>query len=140
MTSLSRRLLLCAFGFLLVVPAVGQGAFPYDRDMLLDARPMRPGKRMPGLSVASDGRATIDLWCRSIPGRVEVSGDAVKIEAAELPPDPPAQQSAGQCTPERMAADEAMRASLLGATNWRLKGQAVEFTGAGTLLYRPMTN
>ncbi|MBV9346935.1 MAG: hypothetical protein JOZ70_14075 [Pseudolabrys sp.] len=125
--------------------AAGSGAalaqeFPFNRDLLLDARPMRPGKRMPGISVAPDGSAVLDLWCRSIPARVTIGGDTVEVEAPELPAEPPAQQSAGQCTPERMAADEAMRMFLLGATNWRRKGDAVEFSGAATLLFRPMTN
>ena len=139
-TSLWRPLLLCAFGVLAVLPAAGQGAFPYGRDLLLDARPMRPGKRMPGLTVAPDGRAAIDLWCRSVGAQVTVTGDTVRIEIAELPPEPPAQQSRDQCTPERMSADETLRQTLLGATEWRLKGEAVELKGAATLLYRPMTN
>src|SRR5438309_781969 len=34
-----------------------QSAFPYDRDMVLDARPMRGSKRVPILAIAEGGEA-----------------------------------------------------------------------------------
>ena len=47
--------------------------FPFDQDLLLDAARMPPRQRVPILNVATDGRATIDLWCRSVSGRVQLS-------------------------------------------------------------------
>ena len=47
-----------------VVPAIAQSEFPYDRDLMLDSRAMRGGKRVPVLSIEQNGRAQIDLWCK----------------------------------------------------------------------------
>lgn len=41
-------------------PAHAQAEFPYDRVLLLDVAPMRPLKRVPILTVAADGSATIE--------------------------------------------------------------------------------
>ena len=49
-----------AFGLLLVSAAQAQ-EFPYDRDLVLDARPMRGSKRVPILSGDASGAAQIDL-------------------------------------------------------------------------------
>src|SRR5690242_13349662 len=91
--------------FLACGVAVAAEPFPFDQDFLLDAVPMRPGKRMPGLNVEPNGNARIDLWCRTVAARVEISDAAIKLEAGPLPEGPPEMQSAGQCTPERMQAD-----------------------------------
>ena len=63
----------------LVAPAVAQSAFPYDRDLVLDARAMRGGKRVPVLSVEQNGRAQIDLWCKRGDGQAAIAGDAITI-------------------------------------------------------------
>jgi len=76
--------------------------FPFDQELLLDAAPMRPGKRMPLLTVEPNGTARIDLWCRTVAARMELSEAAMKIEAGPLPEGQPDMMSAGQCTPERM--------------------------------------
>jgi hypothetical protein len=60
--------------------ALAADEFPFDRELLLDAAPMRPGKRMPVLNVAPDGNATIGLWCKTVTARVEISDAAIKIE------------------------------------------------------------
>jgi hypothetical protein len=103
-------LLICGTG------AAGE-PFPFGQELLLDAAPMRPGKRMPILTVEANGDARIDLWCRTVPARVEVADMAIKIEAAPLPEELPAMQGAGQCTPERIKADEEMLAKFRPATN-----------------------
>jgi hypothetical protein len=82
--------------------------FPFGQELLLDAEPMRPGKRMPILIVEENGNARIDLWCRTVPARVEIADTSVKVEAGPLPEELPAMQGAGQCTPERIKADEDM--------------------------------
>jgi hypothetical protein len=122
-------LLTCGAG----VPAE---TFPFDRELLLDAAPMRPGKRMPILAVESNGNARIDLWCRSVPARVETSDAAIKIEAGPLPEDMPAMQSAGQCTPERLQADEEFLATLTQMTGWRRVGDGIVLEGPKTLIFR----
>jgi heat shock protein HslJ len=110
--------------------------FPYDHELILDARPMRPAKRMPMLTVAPSGNATIDLWCKTVSGRVELSGGAIRIETAPLPEEMPAMMSDGQCTPERMQADADLLAALGQVTAWRKRGTALTLTGATTLRFR----
>jgi hypothetical protein len=115
---------------------VSAETFPFDRELLLDAPPMRPGKRMPMLAVEPDGNARIDLWCKTVPARVEISDAAIKIEAGPLPEDMPAMQSAGQCTPERIQADEEFLTTLTQATGWRRAGDGIVLEGPKTLKFR----
>lgn len=112
------------------------GSFPYDRDLLLDAEPMRPAKRVPILNVASDGGAIIDLWCKTVSGRVELSDSAIRIEPGPLPEALPSYMSAGQCTPERMQADQDVLAALMQVTNWERRGNTVLLNGAASLRFR----
>ena len=70
--------------------------FPFDQETLLDAAPMRPGKRMPILLVEPSGNAKIDLWCKSVPARIEISDMAMKIEPGPMPEGLPEMLSAGQ--------------------------------------------
>jgi len=106
--------------------------FPYDREFVLDARPMSSAKRLPGLEVAAGGAATIDLWCNSGRGQVVVAADTVTIILGPM--------SKRQCDPERMQGDEDLRAALEEVTSWRLEGEVLVLVGARTLRYRLMTN
>jgi hypothetical protein len=116
--------------------ATAADQFPFDQELVLDAAPMRPAKRMPILTVEPNGHAKIDLWCRTVPARVEISDATIKIEAGPLPEDLPAMQSAGQCTPERMQADEEMLAALVQVTGWRREGEGVVLEGSRELKFR----
>lgn len=124
----------------LMLLACGTGApaepFPFDQELLLDAAPMRPGKRMPVITIEPNGNARIDLWCRTVPAQVEISDAAIKIESGPLSEDLPAMQSAGQCTPERMQADEELLAMLTQMTAWRRAGQGIVLEGPTTLKFR----
>jgi heat shock protein HslJ len=121
--------------------AVGAGRaaepFPFDQELLLDARPMPPVKRVPVLMVAPNGAATIDLWCKTVKGRVELSNDEIRIEPDPLPDDLPRYMSAGQCTPERMQADADTLAVLAQVTSWRRQGGAIVLVGPQPLKFRP---
>jgi hypothetical protein len=110
--------------------------FPFDQDFLLDAAPMRPGKRMPGINVEPNGSARIDLWCRTVAARIEISDAGIKVEAGSLPENPPEMQSAAQCTPERMQADEELFASLAQVTAWRREGESIVLEGPKPLRFR----
>ena len=68
--------------------------------------------------------------------QVEISEATIKIEAGPLPEDLPAMQSAGQCTPERMQADEEMLAALVQVTGWRREGEGVVLEGSKELKFR----
>jgi hypothetical protein len=126
-------------GFAAVAPA-NDGRFPYDLELLMDTRPMPPGKRMPSMTVAQDGRALLDLWCRSVRGVVEVGAGTVAIQAEPLPANPPDMQSRGQCTPARMQADEQVLAALTQMTSWQRHGESVVFSGATTLRFTPSSH
>jgi heat shock protein HslJ len=97
---------------------------------------MRPGKRMPALTVEPNGNAKIDLWCRTVSARMEISDAAMTIEAGPLPESPPEMMSAGQCTPERMQADEELLSTLVGITAWHPDGADIVLDGPKTLKFR----
>jgi hypothetical protein len=111
--------------------------FPFDQEFLLDAAPMRPGKRMPILLVEPSGNAKIDLWCKSVPARVEIADMTMKIEPGPLPEGMPEMLSAGQCTPERIQADQELLAVLTQVTGWQRQGEGVVLLGSSTLKFRP---
>ena len=112
-------------------PAFAQ-EFPYDRDMVLETRPMRGGKRVPVLAIEPGGRAQIDLWCKRGHGQATIAGDTITIAIGAM--------NAEQCTPERAQADEELIAALSQVTNWSQRGDVVTLTGAVTLRFRLATN
>ena len=124
------------FTLLICGTGVAAESFPFDQELLLDAAPMRPGKRMPALTVEPNGNARIDLWCRTVSARIEISEAAMKIEAGPLPEGLPEMMSAGQCTPERMQADEELLSALTRVSVWRAEGTGVLLDGPQTLKFR----
>jgi heat shock protein HslJ len=121
--------LLLALG---TVAAEAQAEFPFDRDMVLEARPMRGSKRLPVLAVSPDGQAQIDLWCKRGKGQAAIAGDSITITIGAMNDEP--------CTPERAQADEDMLAALSGATSWSQRGDLVTLSGAKPLRFRLATN
>ena len=109
-----------------------QSAFPYDRDMVLDTRPMRGSKRVPILAVSEGGEAQIDLWCRRGRGQAAISGDTITITVGTMNEEP--------CTPERAQADEEMLAALAAVTSWQQRGDVLTLSGAKSLRFRLATN
>ena len=121
----------------MLAPTLGMTAeFPFDQELVLDAQPMRPAKRMPVLNVEPNGNARIDLWCKTVTARVELSDAAVKIESAPLPEALPEMMGNGQCSPERMQADQDLLAALTQVTEWRRQGGAIMLVGPTTLKFR----
>ena len=110
--------------------------FPLDQELLLDAAPMRPGKRMPILVVEANGHANIDLWCKTVSARVDISGTAIKIETDALPEGLPEMLSAGQCTPERINADEKLLADFAQVTAWQRENGGIVLLGPTPLKFR----
>lgn len=111
--------------------------FPFDQEILLDAAPMRPGKRMPILLVEPNGTAKIDLWCKAVSARVTISDMSMKIEPESLPEELPEMLSAGQCTPERVQADEELLATLTQVTGWQRQNGNIVLLGPTELKFRP---
>ena len=109
-----------------------QPEFPYERDLVLDARPMRGSKRVPILSIESSGRAQIDLWCKRGQGEVVIAGDTVTILIGAMRDE--------ACTPERTQADEELIEALSQVTGWSARGDIVTLAGAKPLRFRAAAN
>jgi hypothetical protein len=109
-----------------------EGAFPFDRDLVLDVAPMRGSKRVPILEVAASGAASMQLWCVSVQGKADVGADTITIV--------PTAAQQGQCEPERRTSDENLLAALVQMTGWRRRGDVIELTGPQTLRFRLMSN
>lgn len=110
--------------------------FPFDQELLLDAAPMRPGKRMPILLVEPNGNSKIDLWCKAVSARVTISDMSMKIEPESLPEELPEMLSAGQCTPERVQADQELLATLTQVTGWQRQNGNIVLLGPTELKFR----
>jgi hypothetical protein len=132
-----RRLVACGVVCVAVIcspwiAAAAETAFPFDRELMLDAAPMPGSKRIPILEIDADGAASIDLWCVSLHGQADVGADTISIAPG------PAQPT--QCTPSRQSGDDNLLAALAQVTNWRRHGDVIELIGATTLRFRLMTN
>jgi len=60
----------------------------------------------------------------------------MKVETGALPEGQPEMMSAGQCTPERMQADEELLAALSQVTGWRRAGEGIVLEGPKSLEFR----
>jgi hypothetical protein len=131
-----RRAVACCF---LIVIAGSTGAavaseqaFPFDRELMLEATPMHGSKRMPIIEVDRNGAASIDLWCLRLHGQANVSEDTISIVPGPFEP--------AQCSPDRQSGDEKLLAALVQMTNWKRRGDVIELSGATTLRFRLLTN
>jgi heat shock protein HslJ len=111
---------------------LAQEEFPFSQELLLDARPMKGSKRIPSIEVEADGTATIDLWCNSVQGQMDVNGAAITISLGE--------KTDRTCAPERAQADDDLMAALQQITSWRWDGESVTLIGPKTLRFRQQTN
>lgn len=134
------RIVRSALAALLLLLTSGLAAtadqFPFDQELVLDVAPMRPAKRVPILTVAANGDATIDLWCKTVTARVELSDTTIKIEPGPLPEGLPDMMGNGQCTPERMQADQDLLAVIAQVNAWNMHGSALVLVGPTTLKFR----
>src|SRR6266852_1208643 len=95
-----------------VAPSSGSAAeraFPFDKELRLDANPMRGSKRVPILDIRSNGDAAIDLWCNSVQGQLVVVDDTITVLTGE--------KTDRQCPPDRARGDDDMLAALTQVTN-----------------------
>ena len=125
-----------AFGFVLSVACAGSLSaneeFPFGRELLLDARPMKGSKRIPGIEIEFDGTAAIDLWCNTLQGRAVVSADAITISTGD--------KTDRTCAPDRAQADDDLTAALTQVTHWRWEGESLVLNGPRELRFRLHTN
>jgi len=109
-----------------------QSGFPYDRDLVFEAQPMRGSKRVPILTFDRAGKMQIDLWCKRGEGQASMANGVLTITVGPMNDEP--------CSPERAAADEEMLAALAAVTGITLDGDVVTLTGAKALRFRAATN
>ena len=110
----------------------GERGFPFDQELLLDAKPMKGSKRVPILDIGQQGETTIDLWCNSVQGQIVVVENAISIMTGA--------KTERQCDAARMRGDDDLLAGLLHATGWRREGDTIVLFGAKTLRFRAATN
>jgi heat shock protein HslJ len=125
-----------ALGFVVNIACAGapaaEGEFPFGRELLLDARPMKGSKRIPGIEVDPSGTAAIDLWCNTVQGRAVVDADTISISTGE--------KTDRACAPERAQADDELAQALTQVTHWRWEGESLVLNGAKELRFRLPTN
>jgi heat shock protein HslJ len=112
--------------------AQAQSGFPYDRDLVFEAQPMRGSKRVPILTFSREGKMQIDLWCKRGEGQAAVVDGKLTITVGTMNDEP--------CSPERAAADEEMLAAFAAVTGISLDGDVVTLTGPKALRFRAATN
>ena len=115
-----------------VSPPASAQSFPYDQEMLLEAKPLPGSRRVPMLEVHPDGKASVDMWCHSAVAEIAVTGDEIKLTFVSAKPE--------NCTPERIELDQKMAKELLEVTNWRRVKDIVEFIGPTTFRFRISTH
>jgi heat shock protein HslJ len=120
------RLLTGAAAILLSATA-SAAEFPFERELLLEAKPLPGSKRVPMLEVTRDGRAIIDLWCRSGEARVKIEDDRIEFTLGAM-------REEG-CTPERTQRDEALAAALGKVMNWSMEDDVLVLSGPTELRY-----
>jgi heat shock protein HslJ len=101
--------------------------FPFERELLLEAKPLPGSKRVPMLEITRDGRAIVDLWCRSGEARVKIEDDKIEFTLGAM-------REEG-CTPERTQRDEAMAAALEKVTKWSMEDEVLVLSGPTELRY-----
>lgn len=110
----------------------GERDFPFDQELLLDAKPMKGSKRVPIFGIGHRGETTIDLWCNSVEGQIVVVDSTISIMTGA--------KTERQCDAARMRGDDDLLAALLQATGWRREGDTIVLFGAKTLRFRAATN
>jgi len=101
--------------------------FPFERELLLEAKPLPGSKRVPMLEITRDGRAIVDLWCRSGEARVKIEEDMIEFTLGAM--------RDGGCTPERTQRDEAMASALGKVMNWSMEDDVLVLSGPTELRY-----
>jgi len=113
-------------------PAAAGEAFPFDEELLLDAKPMRGSKRVPMLDIRADGEVLIELWCNSVQGQLVVADDTIPVLTGP--------KTDRACSPERERGDQEVLSALEQATNWRREGDTLLLIGPQKLRFRRATN
>jgi heat shock protein HslJ len=106
--------------------------FPFDSELMLDAKPMKGSKRIPVMTIGPNGKAEIDMWCNSIEGQLVVVEGTIAVMTGA--------KTTRQCDPARIRGDDELLEALLQATTWSREGDILTLRGAKTLRFRQATN
>jgi len=106
--------------------------FPFDRELILDVRPMPGSKRIPNLDIAANGTIALEMWCDRVDGQVVVAGDTITVITG--------QPSGRPCPADRARGDAALLDALNAVTNWRRQGDTVVLVGPRTLRFKVPSN
>ena len=109
-----------------------QREFPFDRELILDARPMPGSRRIPNMDIAANGKIALEMWCDRVDGQVVVAGDTITFITG--------QPSGRPCPPDRARGDADLLDALNAVTSWRRQGDAVVLVGPRTLRFKVPTN
>lgn len=109
-----------------------QGEFPFDRELILDARPMPGSKRIPNMDIAANGIVALEMWCDRVEGQVVVAGDTITVITG--------QPNGRPCPPDRARRDADLLDALNAVTNWRRQGDTIILVGPRTLRFYLPTN
>jgi heat shock protein HslJ len=124
--------------FIFVILAVNvpsfaaERSFPFDSELMLDAKPMKGSKRVPIIGLGPRGEATIDLWCNSVEGQFVVADNTITVLTGS--------KTERQCDAARMRGDDELLEALTQATSWTRDGDVITLRGAKTLRFRQPTN
>ena len=124
-------LAVCVLGGVIAADAAERG-FPYNSELIMDAKQMRGSKRVPMLVIGAKGETKIEGWCNNVEAQMVVAADTVTILTGA--------STEQQCPADRMRADEELMAVLMEITHWRRDGDVLTLRGTKTLRFRTMTN
>ena len=109
-----------------------QSGFPFNSELLLDARPMPGSKRVPSMDVAANGAIALEMWCNRVEGQLVVAADTITVLTG-----PATDRS---CRAERMQGDAELLSALTEVTKWHRQGDIVVLIGPHPLRFRLPTN
>ena len=115
-----------------LIGLAADSTFPFDKELLLDVKPMKGSKRVPILGIGPKGETAIDLWCNSVEAQIVVVDSTITILTG--------QKTERQCDPARMRGDDDLLAALQQVTSWRREGDVLMLRGGKTLRFRQATN
>jgi heat shock protein HslJ len=117
----------------MTVPSLAaERGFPYDSELMLDAKPMKGSKRVPVIGIGPRGEATIDMWCNSVQGQLVVADNTITVLTGT--------KTERQCDAARMRGDDDLLTDLAQATTWSRNGDVITLQGSKTLRFRQLTN
>jgi hypothetical protein len=123
-----RRPLACLFTLLLAASAAGPAAagepFPFGSELMREGGPQPGRKVVPMIEIDDNGTTTIDLWCGHVRAQASI-GDDGSIAIVTVARDE------SQCDPQQVEGDDDLLGMVVHVTNWRRRGDLVEFSGPG---------